>query len=47
MEIKRDDPDRLKAYRARHNCDNPGPKWKANYWRCRMWEKGKKVSDLD
>ena len=47
MEIKRDDPDRLKAYRARHNCDNPGPKWKANYWSCRMWEKGKKVSDLD
>jgi hypothetical protein len=37
MEIKRDDPERKKAYRARHNCDNPGPKWKANYWSCRSW----------
>jgi hypothetical protein len=48
MEIKRDDPDRLKAFRARHGCDkDPGPKWKAKYWSCKMWEKGKKVSDLD
>jgi len=37
MEIKRDDPDRRKAYRDRHNCSDPGPKWKANYWSCRMW----------
>jgi len=37
MEIKRDDPERRKAYRARHNCANPGPKWKANYWSCKMW----------
>ena len=37
MEIKRDDPERRKAYRARHNCDNPGPKWKANYWSCKYW----------
>jgi hypothetical protein len=37
MEIKRDDPARRKSYRARHNCDNPGPKWKANYWSCKMW----------
>lgn len=37
MEIKRDDPERRKSYRARHNCDNPGPKWKANYWSCKMW----------
>ena len=28
MEIKRDDPNRRKSFRARHNCDNPGPKWK-------------------
>ena len=47
MEIKRDDPQNRKSFRARHNCDNPGPKWKARYWSCRMWEKGKKVSDLD
>jgi hypothetical protein len=37
MEIKRDDPDRRAAYRSRHNCDNPGPKTKANYWSCRNW----------
>ena len=38
MEIKRDDPERLKAYRSRHSCDsNVGPKWKANYWSCRSW----------
>lgn len=48
MEIKRDDPSRRKSFRARHQCDkNPGPKWKARYWSCRMWEKGTKVSDLD
>lgn len=37
MEIKRDNPARRKNYRARHNCQNPGPKWKANYWSCKMW----------
>jgi len=37
MEIKRDNPERRKSYRARHNCSNPGPKWKANYWSCKMW----------
>jgi hypothetical protein len=37
MEIKRDDPDRRRNFRARHNCDNPGPKWKARYWACRTW----------
>lgn len=47
MEIKRDDPERRKSFRARHNCDNPGPKWKARYWSCRMWSKGQSVSDLD
>ena len=47
MEIKRDDPERLKSYRARHGCDNPGPKWKANYWSCQMWRSDKTVSDLD
>ena len=46
MEIKRDDPARRKSFRARHNCDNPGPKWKANYWSCKFWEKGKTVTDL-
>jgi len=45
MEIKRDDPARRKNFRARHNCDNPGPKWKANYWSCRMWS-AKPVSKI-
>ena len=45
MEIKRDDPDRRKSFRARHNCDDPGPKWKARYWSCKMWEAGKSVTD--
>lgn len=47
MEIKRDDPDRRASFRARHGCDNPGPKWKAKYWSCRMWAKGQTVSELD
>ena len=49
MEIKRDDPARRKSFRARHNCDNPGPKWKARYWSCRQWRGGKKVegSEVD
>lgn len=37
MEIKRDNPEKRKSYRARHGCSDPGPKWKANYWSCRMW----------
>jgi len=37
MEIKRDDPERRKSFRARHGCDNPGPKWKAKYWSCKAW----------
>jgi len=35
--IKRDNPARRKSFRARHNCDNAGPKWKANFWSCRQW----------
>ena len=45
MSIKRDDPERRKNFRARHNCDNPGPKWKARYWSCKFWSK-KPVSKL-
>ena len=43
MEIKRDDPARRKSFRARHNCDNPGPKTKARYWSCKQWRAGTKV----
>ena len=45
MEIKRDDPERRKSFRARHNCDNPGPRWKARYWSCKQWRAGSKVED--
>jgi hypothetical protein len=46
MEIKRDDPARRKSFRARHKCDtNPGPRWKARYWSCKMWESKKSVTD--
>ncbi len=46
MRIKKNDPARRKSFRARHNCDNPGPKTKARYWSCKFWEKGKTVTDL-
>jgi hypothetical protein len=44
MEIKRDNPERRKNFRARHNCDTPGPNTKARYWSCKFWEKNKSVS---
>jgi hypothetical protein len=37
MKIKKSNPERRKSFRARHNCDNPGPKTKARYWSCRAW----------
>ena len=37
MRIKKSNPERRKSFRARHNCDNPGPKHKARYWACRTW----------
>jgi LysM repeat protein len=37
MKIKKSNPARRKSFRARHNCDNPGPRWKARYWSCRSW----------
>jgi hypothetical protein len=46
MEIKRDSDQRRKNFRSRHSCDdNPGPKHKARYWSCKMWEKNKSVKD--
>ena len=45
MEIKRDNPKRRKAFRDRHNCASPGPKWKPRYWSCKMWS-SKPVKDL-
>ena len=37
MVIKKNNPARRKSFRARMNCDNPGPRWKARYWACRYW----------
>jgi len=37
MKIKKSDPGRRKNFRARHNCSNPGPRWKARYWSCKAW----------
>ena len=37
MNIKKNNPERRKSFRARHNCDSPGPKTKARYWSCRKW----------
>ena len=37
MRIRKSNPKARKSFRARHNCKNPGPKWKARYWSCKMW----------
>lgn len=37
MRIKKSNPARRRSFRARHNCDNPGPRTKARYWSCRAW----------
>ncbi len=37
MRIKKSNPARRKSFRARHNCDNPGPRTKARYWSCKAW----------
>lgn len=37
MRIRKSNPDARKAFRARHNCDTPGPRTKARYWSCKKW----------
>lgn len=37
MKIRKNNPKARKSFRARHNCDNPGPRTKARYWSCRAW----------
>ena len=37
MRIRKSNPEARKSFRARHNCDNPGPRWKARYWSCKKW----------
>ena len=46
LSIKRDDPARRRSFRARHNCDNPGPKTKARYWSCYQWRAGANSKQL-
>jgi hypothetical protein len=46
LSIKRDQPARKKSYRARHHCETPGPRWKANYWSCKYWS-STPTSELD
>lgn len=45
MGINRDDPKKRASFRARHDCANPGPKWKARYWSCYQWRAGAKVDN--
>ena len=37
MRIHKSNPARRKSFRARHHCENPGPRWKARYWSCKKW----------
>ena len=37
MRIRKDNPAARKSFRARHNCENPGPKTAARYWSCKKW----------
>ena len=37
MKIRKSNPKARKSFRARHNCDNPGPKTIARYWSCKKW----------
>lgn len=37
MKIKKSNPERRRSFRARHNCDNPGPRHKARFWSCKKW----------
>ena len=45
MGINRDNAERRKSFRARHNCSDPGPKWKARYWSCYQWRASAKVDN--
>lgn len=37
MRIKKNSPSHRKSFRARHHCENPGPKDSARYWSCKFW----------
>ena len=46
MVIKKNNPERRRSFRARHNCDNPGPRTSARYWSCKYWS-NTPVSKMD
>jgi hypothetical protein len=37
MENRSDDPERRKAFRSRHSCDEKKSKLTAGYWSCARW----------
>ena len=39
MEIKRDNPERRKSFRARHKCAQAKDRTTPKYWSCKMWSK--------
>lgn len=45
LSIKRDDPERRKSFRARHDCANATDKTSARYWSCYQWRAGAKVDN--
>ena len=45
MSIKRDDPERRKSFRARHNCSQKKDRTTPGYWSCKFWS-SKRVGDL-
>jgi hypothetical protein len=46
LSIKRDQPGRLKNFRARHGCDKSPARNTPKYWSCQMWRKDKSVGDV-
>jgi len=37
MENRSDEPDRRRAFRSRHSCDEKKSKLTPGYWSCKMW----------
>lgn len=45
LSIKRDNPERRAAFRARHKCDTANDKTTPRYWSCHQWRASAKVED--
>ena len=37
MEIRKDNPEAIKSFRARHKCDTATDKTTPRYWSCKAW----------